>query len=68
MMEDILDACNLYLASATINTWRRPSLPRTAIMTTLAREATVKKNVNVLQHAMGYFKKRLAALQAAPLP
>jgi uncharacterized protein YbgA (DUF1722 family)/uncharacterized protein YbbK (DUF523 family) len=37
------------------------------IMTTLAREATVKKNVNVLQHAMGYFKKQLAAEEKAEL-
>jgi uncharacterized protein YbgA (DUF1722 family)/uncharacterized protein YbbK (DUF523 family) len=30
-------------------------------MATLSREATVKKNVNVLQHAMGYFKRNLGA-------
>ncbi len=29
------------------------------LMEALRLEATVKKNVNVLQHAMGYFKKRL---------
>jgi uncharacterized protein YbgA (DUF1722 family)/uncharacterized protein YbbK (DUF523 family) len=33
----------------------------TALMDALCREATVKKNVNVLQHAMGYFKTRLDA-------
>jgi uncharacterized protein YbgA (DUF1722 family)/uncharacterized protein YbbK (DUF523 family) len=32
-----------------------------ALMRSLALEATVKKNVNVLQHAIGYFKKNLAA-------
>jgi uncharacterized protein YbgA (DUF1722 family)/uncharacterized protein YbbK (DUF523 family) len=37
------------------------------LMTTLAREATVKKNVNVLQHAMGYFKRQLAAEEKAEL-
>jgi uncharacterized protein YbgA (DUF1722 family) len=36
-------------------------------MTTLAREATVKKNVNVLQHAIGYFKRELAADEKAEL-
>lgn len=36
-------------------------------MTALAREATVKKNVNVLQHAMGYFKRELAADEKAEL-
>jgi len=29
------------------------------LMATLARPATVKKNTNVLQHVMGYFKKHL---------
>ena len=37
------------------------------LMTALAREATVKKNVNVLQHAMGYFKRQLAAEEKAEL-
>jgi uncharacterized protein YbgA (DUF1722 family) len=36
-------------------------------MTALAREATVKKNVNVLQHAMGYFKRELGAEEKAEL-
>jgi uncharacterized protein YbgA (DUF1722 family)/uncharacterized protein YbbK (DUF523 family) len=36
-------------------------------MTTLAREATARKNVNVLQHAMGYFKCELAAEEKAEL-
>jgi uncharacterized protein YbgA (DUF1722 family)/uncharacterized protein YbbK (DUF523 family) len=36
-------------------------------MTALAREATPKKNVNVLQHAMGYFKRQLAAEEKAEL-
>ena len=36
-------------------------------MTTLAREATARKNVNVLQHAMGYFKRQLAAEEKAEL-
>lgn len=34
---------------------------------TLARKATVRKHVNVLQHAMGYFKKVLAAGEKAEL-
>jgi uncharacterized protein YbgA (DUF1722 family) len=37
------------------------------LMTTLAREATARKNVNVLQHAMGYFKRELAAEEKAEL-
>jgi uncharacterized protein YbgA (DUF1722 family)/uncharacterized protein YbbK (DUF523 family) len=36
-------------------------------METLRREATVKKTVNVLQHAMGYFKTRLDAAEKAEL-
>jgi uncharacterized protein YbgA (DUF1722 family) len=36
-------------------------------MTALAREATPKKNVNVLQHAMGYFKRLLAVEEKAEL-
>jgi uncharacterized protein YbgA (DUF1722 family)/uncharacterized protein YbbK (DUF523 family) len=36
-------------------------------MTALAREATPKKNVNVLQHAMGYFKRQLAPEEKAEL-
>jgi uncharacterized protein YbgA (DUF1722 family)/uncharacterized protein YbbK (DUF523 family) len=38
-----------------------------AFMTALAREATPKKNVNVLQHAMGYFKRQLAAEEKTEL-
>jgi uncharacterized protein YbgA (DUF1722 family)/uncharacterized protein YbbK (DUF523 family) len=38
-----------------------------AFMTTLAREATVRKNVNVLQHALGYFKRELDAEEKAEL-
>ncbi len=49
--------------------------PRTAVlgeylaglMRALSLEATPKKNVNVLQHAMGYFKKQLAADEKAEL-
>jgi len=37
------------------------------LMATLAREATTKKNVNVLQHAMGYFKRELAGDEKAEL-
>ncbi|MDZ7401755.1 MAG: DUF523 and DUF1722 domain-containing protein [candidate division KSB1 bacterium] len=33
----------------------------TTLMTGLKLHATVKKNVNVLQHCMGYFKKQLSA-------
>ncbi|MDZ7357122.1 MAG: YbgA family protein, partial [candidate division KSB1 bacterium] len=33
----------------------------TTLMTGLKLHATVKKNVNVLQHGMGYFKKQLSA-------
>ncbi len=36
-------------------------------MRTLALEATARKNVNVLQHAMGYFKKQLAPQEKAEL-
>jgi uncharacterized protein YbgA (DUF1722 family)/uncharacterized protein YbbK (DUF523 family) len=31
------------------------------LMTALARRATVRRHVNVLQHVMGYFKKQLSA-------
>jgi uncharacterized protein YbgA (DUF1722 family) len=31
------------------------------LMTTLKLNATIKKNVNVLQHIMGYFKQQLSA-------
>jgi uncharacterized protein YbgA (DUF1722 family)/uncharacterized protein YbbK (DUF523 family) len=37
------------------------------LMRALGLEATVKKNVNVLQHAMGYFKTQLAADEKAEL-
>ena len=37
------------------------------LMAALALEATVKKNVNVLQHIMGYFKKVLSADEKAEL-
>jgi uncharacterized protein YbgA (DUF1722 family)/uncharacterized protein YbbK (DUF523 family) len=37
------------------------------LMRVLALEATVKKNVNVLQHVMGYFKKSLSADAKAEL-
>ena len=37
------------------------------LMRALGREATPKKNVNVLQHAMGYFKTRLTADEKAEL-
>jgi uncharacterized protein YbgA (DUF1722 family)/uncharacterized protein YbbK (DUF523 family) len=37
------------------------------LMDSLSLEATVKKNVNVLQHAMGYFKKLLSADEKAEL-
>jgi uncharacterized protein YbbK (DUF523 family) len=37
------------------------------LMSALALEATVKKNVNVLQHIMGYFKKLLSADEKAEL-
>jgi len=37
------------------------------LMDSLLREATVKKNVNVLQHIMGYFKKLLSADEKAEL-
>jgi uncharacterized protein YbgA (DUF1722 family)/uncharacterized protein YbbK (DUF523 family) len=33
----------------------------------LSREATAKKNVNVLQHALGYFKNRLSADEKAEM-
>ena len=36
-------------------------------MSALELEATVKKNVNVLQHIMGYFKKRFSADEKAEL-
>jgi uncharacterized protein YbgA (DUF1722 family) len=37
------------------------------LMRALALEATAKKNVNTLQHAMGYFKKQLSADEKAEL-
>jgi uncharacterized protein YbgA (DUF1722 family)/uncharacterized protein YbbK (DUF523 family) len=37
------------------------------LMDSLALEATVKKNVNVLQHIMGYFKKFLSSDEKAEL-
>ncbi len=37
------------------------------LMPALQRRATVRKNVNVLQHAMGYFKKMLSADEKAEL-
>jgi uncharacterized protein YbgA (DUF1722 family)/uncharacterized protein YbbK (DUF523 family) len=37
------------------------------LMRALSREATPRKNVNVLQHAMGYFKRALAADEKAEL-
>ncbi len=40
---------------------------QTSLMETLNLKATVKKNVNVLQHIMGYFKKYLNADEKAEL-
>jgi uncharacterized protein YbgA (DUF1722 family)/uncharacterized protein YbbK (DUF523 family) len=37
------------------------------LMTALRLKSTVKKNVNVLQHAMGYFKKQLTAAEKQEL-
>lgn len=37
------------------------------LMRALALEATAKKNVNTLQHAMGYFKRQLSADEKAEL-
>ena len=36
-------------------------------MNTLAEKATVRKHVNVLQHIVGHFKKRLGAHEKAEL-
>lgn len=38
-----------------------------SLMTALSLKATVKKNVNVLQHMAGYFKKRLSSGEKAEL-
>jgi uncharacterized protein YbgA (DUF1722 family) len=42
-------------------TGKTPDEYFTTMMECLNREATVKKNINVLQHIMGYFKKLLNA-------
>jgi uncharacterized protein YbgA (DUF1722 family)/uncharacterized protein YbbK (DUF523 family) len=39
----------------------------TGLMAALSREATARKNVNVLQHIMGYFKKSLNAEEKVEL-